>query len=68
MVVYMSSSFWLWAAESHVLSQAEKEITACKADQIHKITTIFTQSNNHFECHIVNSLTLAHNSFFLSLR
>ena len=68
MVVYMSSSFWLLAVESHVLSQAEKEITACKADQIHKMTTIFTQNSNHFECHIVNLLSLAHNSSFLSLR
>ena len=26
------------------LSQAEKEKTACKAEQIHKITTIFTKN------------------------
>ena len=46
MVVYMSSSFWLLAVGSRDLSQAEKEITACKADQIHKMTTIFTLNNN----------------------
>ena len=32
------------AFESRDLSQAEKEITACKAEQIHKMTTIFTQN------------------------
>ena len=34
------------ALESHNLSRAEKEITACKAEQIHKMTTIFTQNDN----------------------
>ena len=42
----MSSSFWLFAVGSCDLSQAEKEITACKAEEIHKLTTIFTQ-NGH---------------------
>ena len=37
----MSSSFWLLRVESHDFSQAEKERTACKAEQIHKLTTIF---------------------------
>ena len=32
--------------ESHDFSQAEKEITAGKAEQIHKMTTIFTQNDN----------------------
>ena len=32
----MSSSCWLLALESRDLSQAEKERTACKAEQIHK--------------------------------
>ena len=41
-VVYMSSSFWLLAVGSNDLSQAEKEITACKAEQINKMTTIFS--------------------------
>ena len=35
-VVYMSSSFWLLDVASSNLSQAEKEITACKAEKIHK--------------------------------
>ena len=42
----MSSSFWLLAPESRDLSQAEKEIIACKTEEIHKMATIFTQSNN----------------------
>ena len=41
----MSSSFWLLGVESHDFSQAEKEITACKAEQIHKMTPIFTQND-----------------------
>ena len=45
-VVYMSSSFWLLSVGSRDLSQAEKEITACKDEQIHKMTTIFTQNDN----------------------
>ena len=31
--------------ESRDFSQAEKYITACKAEQIHKMTPIFTQKN-----------------------
>ena len=42
----MSSSFWLLGVESHDFSQAVKERTACKADQIHKMTTIFTEKDN----------------------
>ena len=33
-VLYMSSSFWLLGVESRYFSQAEKERTACKAEQI----------------------------------
>ena len=44
--LYMSSSFWLLGVESRDFSQAEKERTACKAEQIHKMTTIFTQNDN----------------------
>ena len=40
----MSSSFWLFRVESRDFSQAEKERTACNAEQIHKMTTIFTQN------------------------
>ena len=45
---YMSSSFGLLgvAVESRDFSQAEKERTACKAEQIHKMTNIFTQNDN----------------------
>ena len=42
----MSSSFWLLGVESRDLSQAEKERTACKAGQIHKMATIFTKNDN----------------------
>ena len=45
-VLYMSSSFWLLEVESRDFSQAEKERAACKAGQIHKMTTIFTQNDN----------------------
>ena len=46
LVLYMSSNFWLLGVESRGLSQAEKERIACKAEQIHKMTTIFTQNDN----------------------
>ena len=36
----MSSSFWMLGVESH----AEKVRTVCKAEQIHKMTIIFTQN------------------------
>ena len=45
-VVYMSFSFIQLAVESRDLSQAEIETTVCKAEQIHKMTTIFTQNDN----------------------
>ena len=41
----MFSSFWLLALRSRDLSQAEKERNACKAEQVHKMTTIFTQND-----------------------
>ena len=43
---YMSSSFWLVEVDSRDFSHVEKERTARKAEQIHKLTTIFTQ-NGH---------------------
>ena len=46
MVLYMSSSFGLLGVESRDFSQGEKERTACKAEQIHKMTIIFTQNDN----------------------
>ena len=45
-VLYMSSIFWLLGVRSRDFSQAEKERTACKAGQIHKMTTIFTKNDN----------------------
>ena len=39
----MSSSCWLLEVESRDF-QAEKERSACKAEQIHKMTTIFTKN------------------------
>jgi hypothetical protein len=41
----MSSSFWLLGVESRDFSQAEKERIASKPEQIHKMTTIFTQND-----------------------
>ena len=43
-VLYMSSGFWRLPVESLDFSQAENERTACKAEQIHKMTIIFTQT------------------------
>ena len=34
------------SVESHYFSQAEKERTTCKAEQIHKMTTIFAQNDS----------------------
>ena len=39
-------SFWLLGDESRDFSHAEKERIACKAVQIQKMTTIFTQNDN----------------------
>ena len=47
-VIYMCSSFWLLGVESRDFSKAEKERTACKAEQIHKMTTIFSQNDPRF--------------------
>ena len=40
----MSSRFWLLGVESRDFCHAEKERTAWKAELIHKMTPIFTQS------------------------
>ena len=37
---FMSSTFWLLGDASRDFSHAEKERTACKAQQIHKMTTL----------------------------
>ena len=42
----MSSSFWLLRVESRGFPQAKKERSTCKAEQIHKMTTIFAQKDN----------------------
>ena len=42
----MSTSFWLLRVELHDYSQAHKQTTACKAEQIHKMSIIFTQNDN----------------------
>ena len=44
LVLYMSSSFWLLGVESRDFSHTEKERTASKAEQFHKMTIIFTQN------------------------
>jgi hypothetical protein len=44
-VLYMSSRFWLLGVESRDFSHAEKERTACKAEQIYKKTAIFIQNS-----------------------
>ena len=43
-VHYICGSLLLLRVESRDFSQAEKERIACKAEQIHKMTTIFTQN------------------------
>ena len=42
----VSSSFWLLGVESSDFSHAEKERTACKDEQVHKMTTIFIQNSS----------------------
>ena len=46
----MSSSFWLFGVGPRDFSHAEKERTACKAEQIHKMTTILTQNGPRLLC------------------
>ena len=42
----MSPSFGLLQVKSHDFPPARKERTACKAEQIHKMSTIFNQKDN----------------------
>ena len=44
----MFSSFSLLGVESRDFSNVKKERTACKAEQIHKMTTVFTE-NGRFD-------------------
>ena len=60
--------------ESRDFSQAEKERTACKTEQIHKMTTRYSHSKRQprtilsdNSCHFVNLLTFESSSFFLSM-
>ena len=71
----MSSSFWLLGVESRDFSHLEKERTACKAEQIHKMTIIITQNGPRLSfsmkivlVYFVNLPSIASRSFFLSLR
>ena len=54
----MSSSVWLLGVELCDFSHAEKERTACKAEQIHKMTTIFTQIDDYTHLYIPLCLPL----------
>ena len=51
-MLYMSSSFLLLGVESRDFSHAEIERNACKDEQIHKMTTIFTQNGPRFRFQI----------------
>ena len=71
----MSSSFWLLALGSRDLSQAEKEIIDCYAEQINSQIDKYFHLNRQPRtilseniCNFGNLLSLAHNCFFLSLR
>ena len=43
----MSPSFGLLGVESDDFPQAEKESTACKAEQIYNMMTFFTQNQSY---------------------
>ena len=51
----MSSRFWFFAVGSRDLSQAEREITASKAEQKQNMATIFTQNDklNYTQTYLV---------------
>jgi hypothetical protein len=68
MVVNMSSSFWLLWVESRDFPQVEKERTACKDEQIHKMTTIFTKNGPSFFCVKMVVILWICSAFFFSLR
>ena len=67
-MVYIWSSLLQLTVESRDLSQAEKKFTKLQAEQIHKMSTIFTQKHlknvmGEKICHFVN--TVCNNSNFL---
>ena len=43
-MLYMSPGFCLLGVESRDFSQSEKDRINCKAEQIHKMTIIFTKN------------------------
>ena len=63
----MSSSFWLLGVDPRDFSYAEKERTACKVEQIHKMTIIFTENSPRLSFR-ENLFSFASSSFFLSLK
>ena len=73
-VLYMYSSYWLLGVESQDFSHADKERTACKDEQIHNMTIIFTENGprlsffNENSWHFVNFHSFASSFFLLSLR
>ena len=58
MVLYMCSSFWLLGVESRDFSHAEKERSACKAEKIHKMTTIFNQDGSRLSFYVKMAVIL----------
>ena len=54
----MSFSFWLLGVESRDFSQAEKERTAWKAKQIHKMTAFFIQNGPSLSFLVKNAVIL----------
>ena len=47
-VIYIWSNSFQFTVELHDLYQAEDKITIEKAEQMHKMTTVFTQNDNFF--------------------
>ena len=66
----MYSTFWLLEIESRDFSQAQKERTACKAEQIQQNYIYFhsKQQPRIILSDSVNLLSFASSSFFLSMR
>ena len=62
----MSSSCLQLALGTRDLSQAEKETTLCKAEQIHKMETIFTRNDNFLHPFFLSCVNLLSKQLFLS--
>ena len=74
-VVYMSSSFLQLAIGSRNLYQPEKDVTICKAEQLHIMTTMYFDSKwqlssprKNLSCPFVKLLIFANSYSFLSFR